>query len=71
MSEKTTTVEKPVPEEPNNVACSVCLTEIPESVAVSAEANDYTQHFCGITCYTKWRDEGDTTQIKDTKNGDH
>ena len=57
MPEKTNIAERPVPEEPNNIACSICLAEIPESVAMSSEADDYTQHFCGITCYTKWRDE--------------
>lgn len=49
--------EKPTPTEPDTVACSVCLTEIPESVAMSSEADDYTHHFCGTECYTKWRDE--------------
>ena len=40
MSEKTNITGKPVPEEPDNVACSGCLTEIPESVAMSSEADD-------------------------------
>ena len=48
--------EKPIPKEPGYVACDVCLKEIPESVAVSSEADDYTQHFCGIECYNKWRE---------------
>lgn len=58
---------KPVPKEPDNVACSVCLTEIPESVAMSSEADEYTQHFCGITCYTQWRDENDTALDETTR----
>lgn len=57
MSEKTNHVGKPIPKEPDNVVCDICLTEIPESVAVSSEGDEYAQHFCGITCYTKWRDE--------------
>ena len=48
--------EKPIPKEPDNVTCDVCLTEIPESVAMSSEADEYTQHFCGIECYKKWRE---------------
>jgi hypothetical protein len=48
--------EKPTPKEPGNVACEVCLAEIPESVAMSSEGDEYTQHFCGIECYNKWRE---------------
>ena len=46
---------KPVPKEPDNVSCDVCLTEIPESVAMSSEADEYTHHFCGVECYDQWR----------------
>lgn len=48
--------EELVPEEPDLVACEVCLKEIPESVAVSSEADEYTQHFCGLACYQKWQE---------------
>lgn len=48
--------EKPIPKEPAIVTCDVCLAEIPESVAMSSEADEYTQHFCGIECYKKWRE---------------
>lgn len=48
--------EKPTPKEPENVTCEVCLAEIPESVAMSSEADEYTHHFCGIECYKKWRE---------------
>lgn len=61
MPEKKIVPGKPLPEEPSYVACSICLTEIPESVAVSSEADEYAQHFCGITCYTQWRDESDNS----------
>ena len=64
MPERTNITEKPVPEEPDNVACSICLTEIPESVAMSSEADDYTQHFCGISCYNQWRDESSNSQAE-------
>lgn len=62
MSTRSDTVNKPAPTdsapiEPNYVTCKVCLAEIPESVAMSSEADDYTQHFCGIECYTRWHEE--------------
>lgn len=54
--------EKPTPKEPDLVACEVCLKEIPESVAMSSEADEYAQHFCGLSCYQQWRErqEGKT-----------
>ena len=54
--------KKPVPAEPEKVNCSVCLKEIPESVAVSSEADEYTQYFCGTECYQKWRKESDNQE---------
>lgn len=71
MSNKIHPAGKPTPEEPDNIACSVCMAEIPESVAVSSEADDYTQHFCGIACYNRWRDESSHAdgQTPDTTKG--
>ena len=51
--------QKPVPKEPDTVACQVCLKEIPESVAMSSEAAEYTQHYCGIECYRQWLNSQD------------
>ena len=48
------------------VACSICLEEIPESVAMNSEADEYAQYFCGIECYDKWRVLKDS-QDKPTK----
>jgi len=56
MSEKSNLAKSPAPEDAVYVACCTCMTEIPESVAMSSEADEYTQYFCGIECYTKWRD---------------
>jgi hypothetical protein len=39
------------------LACEVCLTEIPESVNVSAEADDYVVHYCGLECYRLWLEQ--------------
>ena len=49
--------EKPFPKEPENVACEVCLEEIPKSAAASHEADQYAQHFCGIECYSQWKEK--------------
>ncbi len=62
MSEKTNTAEKLPPSKSDNVACNICLTEIPESVAMSSEADEYTQYFCGIECYTQWRNKTEKLQ---------
>ena len=34
--------------------CSVCLTEIPRSVAQSLEGPDYVFYYFGPTCYAQW-----------------
>jgi hypothetical protein len=68
MSEKANRADSPPSEQPTSeeldkVACDVCLTEIPKSVAVSSEADEYTQYFCGTECYVKWcgeKNEDDT-----------
>lgn len=37
------------------VACSVCLAEIPHSVAKSHEGAEYVYYFCGDACYARWK----------------
>jgi len=64
MSEKTNTTEKLPPIKSDTVTCSICLTEIPESVAVSNEADEYAQYFCGIECYTRWRNKTEKSQTE-------
>lgn len=39
------------------IDCSICLKEVPISEACSEEATDYVLHFCGLECYTKWKDQ--------------
>ena len=46
---------KPIPEEPGNIACDICLTEIPDSVAHSQEGDEYALHYCGLECYVEWK----------------
>lgn len=44
-------------EEDERIACEICLKEVPISEAKSEEASDYFFHFCGIDCYTKWKEQ--------------
>jgi hypothetical protein len=39
------------------VACEICLKEVPISEAKSEEATGYVLHFCGLECYTKWKEQ--------------
>lgn len=48
-------IEKKELQEPEHVACQVCLKEIPRSAAQSAEATEYVYYFCGADCYAKWQ----------------
>lgn len=43
------------PHEERKISCSECQKEIPASEALSSEAVDYVQNFCGIECMDKWR----------------
>jgi len=36
------------------LTCSVCMKEIPDSVALSTEGKDYVLHFCGADCFSQW-----------------
>lgn len=37
------------------ISCDVCRKEIPLSEATISEAVDYVAHFCGLECYTQWK----------------
>ncbi|MCK5499400.1 MAG: DUF3330 domain-containing protein [Gammaproteobacteria bacterium] len=39
------------------VACEVCLKEIPGSEVPIEEAGDYVMYFCGLDCYSIWREK--------------
>jgi hypothetical protein len=39
------------------VPCKVCFKEIPISEAKIEEATDYVLHFCGLDCYSKWKEQ--------------
>ena len=62
---------RPRPSNQETVSCEVCLKQIPKNEARSREAREYTQYFCGLDCYEKWRqssgvpDEGDEREQSD------
>ncbi len=43
--------------EPQTIACSICLHDVPASEADSAEARDYITYFFGLDCYVTWREQ--------------
>jgi hypothetical protein len=49
------------------IACDVCLREVPISEAVVPEAADYFAHFCGLECYQKWQNQKPKSDPKEKK----
>lgn len=49
--------EKIIPQEPEHVACEICMKEIPRDVAKSFEGEEYVLHFCGLECYSRWQQQ--------------
>ncbi|MDH5231145.1 MAG: DUF3330 domain-containing protein [Gammaproteobacteria bacterium] len=39
------------------LACDICLKEIPDSVDSTFEGDDYISHFCGLECYDQWQQQ--------------
>lgn len=46
--------------EATQVACEMCLKQVPSSEAVMAEAVDYVAYFCGLECYERWKHRGES-----------
>ncbi len=36
-----------------NVSCEICQKEIPKSLAMVAEAEEYVRYYCGSECFEK------------------
>ena len=47
------------------IACDICLKEIPLSEANRFEAQDYVAHFCGLDCYSEWKQRSDAIKQQD------
>ena len=48
---------KPLPVEPELIACEICFREIPDTTVLSEEGEDYVLHFCGLECYAAWKEK--------------
>ena len=57
--------DKPVPAEPKLIDCEICFKEIPESIVMTEEGEDYVRHFCGLECYTALKEKNGKTQSTD------
>ena len=57
--------EKMTPQEPEHVACEICMKEIPRDEANSSEGADYVVHFCGLECFEKWKKKKQLQQESD------
>ena len=42
---------------PEPIPCEVCLSEIPDTVSASAEADEYVSGYCGLECYQQWLEQ--------------
>jgi len=56
---------KPVENYDGKIDCRICLTEIPQSEAKSAEAHDYIFYFCGLECYDQWMKQESSEEKKE------
>lgn len=59
------TLDKPV--DVPQVACEVCLREVPVTEAIVAEAVDYVVNFCGLECYGIWKRRAEAAEPPDEK----
>lgn len=48
---------RPRPESPPQVSCEACMKQIPSENSYRSETEDYVLWFCGLDCYTTWKDE--------------
>lgn len=51
------------------ISCEVCHKEIPVSEAMRFETEDYVAHFCGLDCYSTWKNRGGTLDQKSDNKG--
>jgi hypothetical protein len=58
------------PAKVEQVACEVCLKEVPKSEATVPEATDYVLYFCGLDCYEKWKASGGSAKVREQDSAD-
>ncbi len=49
------------------ISCEVCHKEIPLSEAASFEVEDYMVYFCGLECYSTWKQRSVAPEQKNKK----
>lgn len=61
-----------IPQRPNTeaekIACDVCHKEIPLSEANRFETQDYVAHFCGLDCYSTWKQRSEALERQDKES---
>jgi hypothetical protein len=62
-------VDKPKPAEVELVPCAVCQKEIPKSVALSSEDQDYVLYFCGLDCSENWAADQMAVRMQEAGGG--
>lgn len=50
------------------IPCDVCHKEIPLSEAERFEAQDYVAHFCGLECYSTWKQRSEELDQENKKS---
>ena len=53
--ESSDTAKRDQPLDLEQVACAVCLKDVPRSEAAVPEALDYVVYFCGLDCFETWK----------------
>lgn len=51
------------------IPCAVCEKEIPKSVALHSEDQDYVLYFCGLDCYEEWSTDQMTIKMQEAGGG--
>jgi len=62
-----TTHPHPLPEI-ETVSCEICLKEVPLSEANRFEAEDYVAHFCGLECFSTWKQRSEAHKQQGKKS---
>jgi hypothetical protein len=54
--------------ETETISCEICLKEVPLSEANRFEAEDYVAHFCGLECFSTWKQRSEAHKQQDKKS---
>ncbi|HEB62956.1 MAG TPA: DUF3330 domain-containing protein [Gammaproteobacteria bacterium] len=60
---------KNITQDEPQVSCGICMSEIPASVALSIEGDEYVQYVCGIPCHHKWKEQSEKNRNPDVEAG--